>query len=213
MSQIPNNALGMISSPNYNLNQILQATQPPKTAGQVPADPGCGRWERGQHVCSGNRRNDGSAISGGIGGIGGIGSGGLMGDTAGYLQLQQQMMPRQKLFKRLAVMKAATTPRWQPSATSVSWDSLVRIDTQPEKTGAENGSEMDRRPLHEELAFLVEAESSIVTAKNFQGARDVFTGVKELFPQYEFPEVFLGTVEFQQGHFEAAEATTQKLWR
>jgi tetratricopeptide (TPR) repeat protein len=65
-------------------------------------------------------------------------------------------------------------------------------------------------PSHEELAFLVEAGIIYRDAKNFQGARDVFTGVKELFPQYEFPEVFLGTVEFQQGHFDAAEAHYRK---
>jgi len=65
-------------------------------------------------------------------------------------------------------------------------------------------------PSHEELAFLVEAGIIYRDAKNFQGARDVFTGVKELFPQYDFPEVFLGTVDFQEGHFEAAEAHYRK---
>ena len=65
-------------------------------------------------------------------------------------------------------------------------------------------------PSHQELAFLLEAGIMYRDAKNFQAARDVFEGVKSLLPQHELPEIFLGTVEFQQSHFEAAEAHYQK---
>lgn len=61
-------------------------------------------------------------------------------------------------------------------------------------------------PSHQELAFLLEAGLIYRDAKNFQAATDVFEGVKTLLPQHELPEIFLGTVEFQQSHFEAAEA-------
>ena len=61
-------------------------------------------------------------------------------------------------------------------------------------------------PSHEELAFLVEAGLIYRDAGNFQAARDVFMGVKHLYPTHDFPEVFLGTVEFQQKKFDAAEA-------
>jgi len=65
-------------------------------------------------------------------------------------------------------------------------------------------------PSHEELTFLVEAGIMYRDAKNFQAARDVFGGLKALFPQQDFPEIFLGTVEFQQGNFDGAEAHYRK---
>lgn len=65
-------------------------------------------------------------------------------------------------------------------------------------------------PSHEEAAFLVEAGIIYRDAKNFQAARDVFTGVRTLFPQHDLPEILLGTVEFQEGHFEAAETHYRK---
>lgn len=65
-------------------------------------------------------------------------------------------------------------------------------------------------PSHEEVAFLVEAGIIYREAKNFQAARDVFTGVRELFPLHEFPEILLGTVEFHQGNFDGAEAHYRK---
>ena len=105
MSQI-NNALGMISSPNYNLNQILQATQPAKQAGKFRQFLGAAVGAVGNMFAPGIGGMIGSAISGGIGGIGGIG-GGLMGDTAGYLQLQQQMDAQTEAFQTASsVMKA-----------------------------------------------------------------------------------------------------------
>lgn len=106
MSQI-NNALGMISSPNYNLNQILQATQPPKQPGRFRQFLGAAVGAVGNMFAPGIGGMIGSAISGGIGGgIGGIG-GGLIGDTAGYLQLQQQMDAQTEAFQTASsVMKA-----------------------------------------------------------------------------------------------------------
>lgn len=59
-------------------------------------------------------------------------------------------------------------------------------------------------PSHKEVAFLLEAGLIYRDANNFQAATDVFDGVKALLPQNELPEIFLGTVEFQQGNFEAA---------
>ena len=62
----------------------------------------------------------------------------------------------------------------------------------------------------EEVAFLVEAGIIYRDGKNFQAAWDVFTGVKSLFPRSDCAEVFLGTVEFQQGNFSKAEAHYRK---
>jgi len=65
-------------------------------------------------------------------------------------------------------------------------------------------------PTREELAFLVEAGIIYRDAKNFQAARDVFAGVRTLFPRQDLPEILLGTVEFQQGNFEGAETHYRK---
>ncbi len=65
-------------------------------------------------------------------------------------------------------------------------------------------------PSKEELAFLVEAGIIYREAKNFQAAREVFTGVRELCPKHELPEILLGTVDFQQGKFDDAEAHYRK---
>ena len=60
-------------------------------------------------------------------------------------------------------------------------------------------------PSDQELAFLLEAGIIYRDAGNYQAATDVFQGVRSLLPEHELPEIFLGTVEFQQSHFEAAE--------
>ncbi len=65
-------------------------------------------------------------------------------------------------------------------------------------------------PSSEELGFLVEAGIIYRDAKNFQAARDVFTGIKTLYPKHDFPEVFLGSLEFQQSNFDGAEAHYRK---
>ncbi|HVO62380.1 MAG TPA: tetratricopeptide repeat protein, partial [Terriglobales bacterium] len=65
-------------------------------------------------------------------------------------------------------------------------------------------------PSKDEAQFLAEAGIIYRDAKNFQAARDVFTGLRTLLPQHELPEIFLGTVEFQQGNFEGAERHYRK---
>ena len=65
-------------------------------------------------------------------------------------------------------------------------------------------------PTNEELTFLVEAGIIYRDAKNFQAARDVFNGIRALYPRHDFPEILLGTVEFQQGEFDAAELHYRK---
>ncbi len=65
-------------------------------------------------------------------------------------------------------------------------------------------------PSNEEVKFLGEAGVIYRDAKNFQAARDVFAGMQALFPNSDVPEVLLGTVDFQEGKFEAAEAHYRK---
>jgi Flp pilus assembly protein TadD len=65
-------------------------------------------------------------------------------------------------------------------------------------------------PSNDEAAFLLEAGIIYRDAKNYQAAKDVFSGVQILFPQNDVPEVLLGTVEFQAGNFEAAEVHYRK---
>src|SRR5262245_10349668 len=60
-------------------------------------------------------------------------------------------------------------------------------------------------PSNEEVAFLLEAGVIYRDAKNFGAAKDVFLGVQSLFPKHELPEVLMGTVAFQEGHFDIAE--------
>jgi tetratricopeptide (TPR) repeat protein len=68
----------------------------------------------------------------------------------------------------------------------------------------------DINPSKGEIAFLLEAGVICREAKNFPAARDVFIGVKALLPRHELPEILLGTVEFQQSNFEAADAHYRK---
>jgi len=62
----------------------------------------------------------------------------------------------------------------------------------------------------EEVSFLVEAGIIYRDGGNLQAARDVFTGVKSLFPHSDCAEVFLGTVDFQEGEFSKAEQHYRK---
>jgi len=57
---------------------------------------------------------------------------------------------------------------------------------------------------NEELSLLLEAGFIYRDSNKFQEARDVFEGVQALLPQNEVVDVALGTVEFHQGHFDAA---------
>src|SRR5262245_14776453 len=65
-------------------------------------------------------------------------------------------------------------------------------------------------PSKDETAFLLEAGIIYRDARNFSAARDVFLGVQSLFPKHELPEILIGTVAFQEGHFEVAEKHYQK---
>jgi Flp pilus assembly protein TadD len=65
-------------------------------------------------------------------------------------------------------------------------------------------------PTKDEAAFLAEAGIIYREAKEFQAARDVFTGLQVLFPRHEVPEILLGTLEFHQSNFEGAEAHYRK---
>lgn len=57
---------------------------------------------------------------------------------------------------------------------------------------------------NEELALLLEAGFIYRDSNRFEEARDVFEGVQALLPYNEVMDVALGTVEFHQGHFDAA---------
>jgi hypothetical protein len=98
-----NTALSMASSPNYSIDQILQATQPAKQPGGFRRVLGAVVGGVGNVVAPGIGGLIGSAISG----TGGINQSGLMGDTMQFLQLQRQMNMEQQAFETAsAVMKA-----------------------------------------------------------------------------------------------------------
>jgi len=58
----------------------------------------------------------------------------------------------------------------------------------------------------EEIGFLVEAGVICRESKNFQAARDIFAGLRALYPRNDVPETLLGTVAFHEAKFEEAEA-------
>jgi hypothetical protein len=98
-----NTALSMASSPNYSIDQILQATQPAKQPGGFRRVLGAVVGGVGNVFAPGIGGLIGSAISG----TGGINQSGLMGDTMQFLQLQRQMNMEQQAFETAsAVMKA-----------------------------------------------------------------------------------------------------------
>jgi hypothetical protein len=98
------------ASPNYSIDQILQATQPPKQPGAFRKVLGAVVGGVGNMFAPGIGGLIGGAIGGGIlgGGIGGsltLGSGG--NDPMQFLQLQQQMSMQQEAFESVsAVMKS-----------------------------------------------------------------------------------------------------------
>ena len=104
-------AVNNSTNTNYSLDQILQATQAPKQPGAFRRILGSVVGGVGNMFAPGIGGIIGGAIgggslggilSGGIGGVGGtlsVGSGGLMGDTMQYLQLQQAMSQQQELFE------------------------------------------------------------------------------------------------------------------
>jgi Flp pilus assembly protein TadD len=60
-------------------------------------------------------------------------------------------------------------------------------------------------PSRDEIGFLVEAGVIYRDSGRFAEAREVLTGVRALAPQSDAVAVLLGTVDFQQGDFDAAE--------
>ena len=98
-----NQALGMVASPNYNLNQILQQTNLQTKGGGFRRVLGAVVGGVGNVLAPGIGGLIGSAIAG----SGGINTAGLMGDTKQFLQLQQQMYVQQEAFETAAaVMKS-----------------------------------------------------------------------------------------------------------
>ena len=59
-------------------------------------------------------------------------------------------------------------------------------------------------PSHEEIALMMEAGFVYRDSNRFQEARQIFEGVQALLPHSDVIDVALGTVEFHQGHFDAA---------
>lgn len=92
-------ALNTASSPNYNIDQILQSTQLPKQPGAFRKILGGVVGGVGNMVAPGLGSMIGNAISGGVGN--------LTGNTMQYLQLQQQMNAQSEAFETAsAVMKS-----------------------------------------------------------------------------------------------------------
>jgi outer membrane lipoprotein SlyB len=93
-----------LASPNYSLNQILQQTNPQNKGGAFRKVLGAVVGGVGNMFAPGIGGLIGSAIAGRGGGIN---TGGLMGDTNQFLQLQQQMYVQQEAFETAsAVMKS-----------------------------------------------------------------------------------------------------------
>jgi outer membrane lipoprotein SlyB len=102
-------SLNATSTPNYSIDQILQSTQPAKQPSGFRRVLGALVGGVGNMFAPGVGGLIGNAISGspGIPGISGLSSGGLMGDTMQYLQLQQQMSQQQEAFETVSsVVKA-----------------------------------------------------------------------------------------------------------
>ena len=59
-------------------------------------------------------------------------------------------------------------------------------------------------PSPDEVGLLMEAGYIYRDMKRFQEAKEVFTGVRALFPASELPEIALGTVSLHEGNFDAA---------
>jgi tetratricopeptide (TPR) repeat protein len=60
-------------------------------------------------------------------------------------------------------------------------------------------------PSKEEIGVLMEAGIIYRDLRNFEAAREVFSGVQALLPKSDAPHVALGTVSFKEGDFEGAD--------
>lgn len=95
------NALNSASSPDYNIEQLLQSTTPISQPSAFRRILGGVVGGLGNMVMPGVGGLIGSAISGNSGG------GGLTGNTMQYLQLQQQMNAQSEAYETAsAVMKS-----------------------------------------------------------------------------------------------------------
>jgi predicted lipid-binding transport protein (Tim44 family) len=98
-----NSILSGAGTPNYSLDQIVQATQP------QPQPSGFRRVLGGIVGGVGNMfmPGIGGLIGGAISGTSGINQSGLLGDSMKFLQLQQQMSVEQEAFQAVsAVVKS-----------------------------------------------------------------------------------------------------------
>jgi hypothetical protein len=107
MSSITN-PLNMTASPNYSMDQILQATQPAKQPGGFRKVLGAVVGGVGNMFAPGIGGIIGGAIGGAVGGgVGGINQSGIFAQSMQYLQLQQQMSMEQQAYEAVsAVMKS-----------------------------------------------------------------------------------------------------------
>jgi len=97
-----NTLLGGVGTSNYNIDQILQATQPQTQPSGFRRVLGGVIGGIGNVIAPGIGSVIGSAIAGGSGL-----SGGLLGDTSKFLQLQQQMNVESEQFEAISsVMKS-----------------------------------------------------------------------------------------------------------
>jgi predicted lipid-binding transport protein (Tim44 family) len=97
-----NSLLGATATPNYNIDQILQATQPQSQPSGFRRVLGGLVGGIGNLVAPGIGSVIGNAIMGGSGLAGGLST-----DTAKYLQLQQQMNVESEQFQAISsVMKS-----------------------------------------------------------------------------------------------------------
>ena len=107
MSSITN-ALNTAASPNYSIDQILQATQPLKQPGGFRKVLGAVVGGVGNMFAPGIGGIIGGAIGGAVGGgLGGIDQSGMFAQSMQFLQLQQQMSMQQEAYESVsAVMKS-----------------------------------------------------------------------------------------------------------
>lgn len=102
------NPLNTAASPNYNIDQILQATQPAKQPGGFRKVLGAVVGGVGNMFAPGIGGIIGGAIGGAVGGgLSGVDPSGMFGQSMQYLQLQQQMSMEQQAYEAVsAVMKS-----------------------------------------------------------------------------------------------------------
>ena len=69
------------------------------------------------------------------------------------------------------------------------------------------------QPSDDELRVMLETGFVLREMGKFAEAADIFRGVAEFIPNSDVPLVGLGTVEFQQGHFDEAYAAYEEALR